>query len=214
MKPFNQQNFYEILDVPYNARPSEIRDAYKVALDLYQTESLASYSFFTEEERAQILAKLEVAFVTLIDNENRLQYDEGLIRRGKLTRDMQIRKSRPEPIFISNVRSSTMVDRPDVSKVKKIKTKAASSETVASLLEKEVITGEDLKRMRTELGLSLDIISGKTKVRTVFLRAIEEDLFDELPSRFHLKSFLKAYLQCFSIDPQPVAEKYLKRIEG
>jgi len=46
------------------------------------------------------------------------------------------------------------------------------------------------------------------------LRCIEEDQFNELPSRLHLKSFLKAYVQYFHLNPESVIDRYMKRIQG
>jgi cytoskeletal protein RodZ len=76
-----------------------------------------------------------------------------------------------------------------------------------------VLTGYDLKKIRTELGVSLGEITHQTKVRPDFLRFIEQDQFDKLPSRLHLRSFLKAYVQCLHLqDPQAVVSKYMRRI--
>ena len=54
-KNFAQLNYYEMLDVKPNAAALEIRSAYNAALQIYQTDSLVSYSFFSPEERKQIL---------------------------------------------------------------------------------------------------------------------------------------------------------------
>jgi len=68
--------------------------------------------------------------------------------------------------------------------------------------------------LRMELGVSLDQISEWTKIRPGMLRCIEEDRFYELPSRLHLRSFLKAYVQYFHLNPESVVGRYMKRIEG
>jgi len=75
MKPFTQQNYYELLEVSPDALPLEIRNAYKRALALYEGNAIASYSFFTEEEREAILERLEVAYLTLINADAKAAYD-------------------------------------------------------------------------------------------------------------------------------------------
>jgi len=72
----------------------------------------------------------------------------------------------------------------------------------------------DLKRLRTELGVSLEQISEWTRIRPGLLRCIEEDQFNKLPSRLHLKGFLKAYVQYLHLNPEFVVDRYMKRIQG
>ena len=62
------------------------------------------------------------------------------------------------------------------------------------------------------MGVSLEQIAERTIIRSGMLRCIEEDQFDQLPSRFHLKSFLKAYAQYFHLNPEFVVKGYMKRI--
>ena len=59
MKPFEEQNYYEVLEVSPNALPLEIRRAYKKSFALYQDDSIASYSFFSGEERQEILSRID-----------------------------------------------------------------------------------------------------------------------------------------------------------
>ena len=59
MKPICEQNFYEVLDLSADAAPLAIRRAYKQSFALYQNDSIASYSFFSEEERREILSRIE-----------------------------------------------------------------------------------------------------------------------------------------------------------
>ena len=84
MKPFEEQNYYEVLEISPDAVPLEIRRAYKKSFALYQDDSIASYSFFSEEERQGILARIEQAYLTLINPEARTAYDQSLIASGLL----------------------------------------------------------------------------------------------------------------------------------
>ena len=84
---------------------------------------------------------------------------------------------------------------------------------IQEILSYEVLSGKDLKRIRKELGISLEVVREITKIRPVFLRAIEDDAFDIVPSRMFLKSYLKAYAQCIGLDANIVANRYLMRID-
>jgi len=101
MKKFEELNFYEVLEVPFSASDFEIRQAYKEALSVYSEDSLVTYSFFTDEERERILKKIEEAFLTLIDDRKRGQYDKFLVDTGRVESDHfnkdqeEISRSRP-----------------------------------------------------------------------------------------------------------------------
>ncbi|MFB3925297.1 MAG: helix-turn-helix domain-containing protein [Syntrophales bacterium] len=205
MKLFPEQNYYEILDIHPSATPFEIRHAYKKAFQLYN-DSLASYSFFSEDERSEILTRLETAFMTLINEETRSEYDRKLIDEGAVEEEMLCRRKKPIPIF--DLKNSVSPD---------IIPEGSSAQTdanpvVANILNREIVTGSDLRRIRTELGVTIEYISDRTKVRPGLLRSLEEDRFDDLPSRFHMQKFLEFYVECLNLDPGPVVEKYMKRI--
>jgi hypothetical protein len=89
----------------------------------------------------------------------------------------------------------------------------SSNSVIQEILSYEVLCGKDLKRIRKELGISLEVIGEITKIRPIFLRAIEDDAFDIAPSRMFLKSYLKTYAQCIGLDANIVASRYLKRID-
>ena len=46
-KDFDELNYYEMLDIKPDATALEIRSAYNAALQMYQSDSLVSYSFFS-----------------------------------------------------------------------------------------------------------------------------------------------------------------------
>ncbi|MFA7464297.1 MAG: helix-turn-helix transcriptional regulator, partial [Syntrophales bacterium] len=81
-------------------------------------------------------------------------------------------------------------------------------------LSSETLTGKDLARIRTELSVSLEQISERTKVRIWLLQCIEDDRVDQLPSPFHLKKFLEFYAESLGLDGKTVVEKYTKRFSS
>ncbi len=177
---------------------------------LYHEDSLASYSFFSREEREEILAKLDEAYSTLIDEKKRSHYDQLLIERGILEEGMQYQRDQKTLSLMSNSkRSSTNATLRIRNKLKAI---GSSNPIIQEILTHDVLSGKDLKKIRDELGVSLEMIAEMAKVRIVFLRAIEDDQFEKTPSRMFLKSFLKAYAQCIGLDADIVASRYLKRI--
>jgi curved DNA-binding protein CbpA len=210
MKRLGDLNFYELLEVAFDASPFEIHHAYQEMYQLYHEDSLASYSFFSREEREEILAKLDEAYSTLIDEKKRSHYDQLLIERGILEEGMQYQRDQKTLSLMSNSkRSSTNATLRIRNKLKAI---GSSNPIIQEILTHDVLSGKDLKKIRDELGVSLEMIAEMAKVRIVFLRAIEDDQFEKTPSRMFLKSFLKAYAQCIGLDADIVASRYLKRI--
>ena len=92
MKRLEDLNFYDLLEVAFDASPFEIHHAYQEMYQLYAEDSLASYSFFSRKEREEILAKLDEAYSTLIDEKKRSHYDQLLIEGGILEEGMQYQR--------------------------------------------------------------------------------------------------------------------------
>jgi curved DNA-binding protein CbpA len=209
MKKLQDQHFYELLNVEFNASPLDISRAYKELHELYREDSLASYSFFSKQEREEILAKLQEAYSTLMDEDKRYRYDCLLIERGILPEEVQfqaehraLRRKSPSQHFMRN---------PLLKITDELKALTTSNSVIQEIFSNEVLSGKDLKRIRKELGISLEVIGEITKIRPIFLHAIEDDAFDIAPSRMFLKSYLKAYAQCIGLDANIVANRYLKR---
>jgi DnaJ-class molecular chaperone len=210
MKRLEDLNFYELLEVAFDASPFEVHQAYKEMVQLYHDDSLASYSFFTKEEREEILAKLDEAYSTLMDEKRRSHYDQSLIELGILEKATQYQGDRTKlnPMYDAK-RSGTNTALRIRDRLKPI---VSSSPVIQEILANDVLSGKDLKKIRDELGVSLEEIAEMVKVRIVYLHAIEDDQFEKTPSRTFLKGFLRAYAQCIGLDADIVASRYLKRI--
>jgi curved DNA-binding protein CbpA len=212
MKRLMEQNFYELLGVEFDASTFEINRAYKEIYQLYREDSLVSYSLFSGEERRQILARLDEAYSTLIDEEKRSRYDQSLVECGILNEGME---SQDEPRAVRLMSDSKHSTINTILTIRdEMKAAVSSNPVIQEILTHDVLWGKDLKRIRDELGVSLETIAEMTKVRIIFLRAIEDDEFEKAPSRMFLKSFLKAYAQSLGLDADFVVSRYLKRINN
>jgi curved DNA-binding protein CbpA len=212
MKRLMEQNFYELLGIEFDVSPFEISRAYKENYQLYHEDSLASYSLFSREEREEILARLDEAYATLIDEKKRFRYDQSLIECGILKEEMKTQEGRKTIGLISDSKVST--NNRILTIRNEMKAMVSSNPVIQEILTHNVLQGKDLKRIRDELGVSLEIITEMTKVRMIFLRAIEEDEYEKAPSRMFLKSYVKAYAQSIGLDGDLVANRYLDRMNG
>lgn len=69
--------------------------------------------------------------------------------------------------------------------------------------------GTRLKREREQRGVALDEISLSTKIGTRFLRALEEEHFEQLPGGIFNKGFVRAYARHLGIDEEQAIADYL-----
>jgi curved DNA-binding protein CbpA len=210
MKRVMEQNFYELLGIEFDVSPFEINRAYKENYQLYHEDSLVSYSLFSREEREAILARLDEAYATLIDEKKRSRYDQSLVECGTLKEGMKSQEGRKTIGLITDSKVST--NNTILTIRNELKAMVSSNPVIQEILTQNALRGKDLKRIRDELGVSLEIIREMTKVRMIFLQAIEEDEYEKAPSRVFLKSYVKAYAQSIGLDGDLVASRYLNRM--
>ena len=213
MERFENLNYYELLDLPANASPFEIRQAYRNALSIYEEDSMISDSFFTDEERNAILRRIEEAFSTLIDETQRAAYNKELIDAGVIDTSM-LKKGKPKskgPIPLFSLKKTGGRESLS-SRINNRIRKNDFSEISREILSKDLISGKDLERLRKHVGIAVDEIFEVTRISLKVLTAIESDDVASLPRTFYLKNFLKAYAELFKLDSGKVIDGYLGNI--
>jgi len=213
MKRFEEFNFYEILEIPCNASTFQIREAYREALSIYSEDSLATYSLFTAEERHKILSRVEKAFNTLIDKKARDEYDKGLLSSGLIPEDQLERKDQKKPIPLFPRHDHTN-DKAFLSKIRKRIEEEGERDLSGQIMAKEFISGNDLKRIRESLEVSLFDIYEVSRVSISTLEAIEGDQTENLPPDIYLVNFLKIYAELLQLDSKRIVDGYLKNIHS
>jgi DnaJ-class molecular chaperone len=211
IRKFEELNYYELLQVPFNASSFEVRQAYKSILSIYEDGSLATYSLFSDDERTSILQRIEKAFLTLMDDKKRDEYDRRLVRRGDLSEDMLANTERQKAIPIFQI-SRAKTKSNSLERIREKIQETGTQATLADLNVAEVSSGKDLKRLRESLGIELEEIFQATKISPTILGAIEADDLSNLPPKVYLKSFLKAYAEVLQLDAGKVVTNYLNNI--
>ncbi|MEN6469563.1 MAG: helix-turn-helix domain-containing protein [Smithella sp.] len=211
-KEFSALNYYEMLDIKPEAAAVEIRHAYNAALQVYQPGSLASYSFFQEDERQNILSLIETAYRTLINDHTRRDYDDGLISKGELSERKEPLPVSKKPVSIFDISRNPAVVTA-LTNNEALKSKVSQSRIIGGILAQKEICGADLKAIRTELGVLIEQIAQETKIRNDYLKSIEEDRVALLPAAIFLKGFVKSYLRCLCLEPvEELAVRYMDTI--
>ncbi|RPJ83175.1 MAG: hypothetical protein EHJ94_00155 [Deltaproteobacteria bacterium] len=211
MSDFKKMNYYEVLEVPANASFFEIRHAYKEALSVYGEDSLSTYSLFSDAERDNLLKKIEEAFQTLMDEKKRSDYNNQLVKDGEVDPGDLLRDQNKNsiPIFLAR---NTLDKNSFFKKVKKKIGESSIQNLSREILETELISGRDLKKLRQAIGIQLEDIFEVARISISILKAIENDEFQNLPSLIYLRNFLKSYAEILHLDPEKVADSYIINI--
>lgn len=68
--------------------------------------------------------------------------------------------------------------------------------------------GARLRKKREDMNISIEELQKETKIRKMYLLAIEEGDEDRLPGEVYLKGFLRSYAQVVGLDPGEIMEEY------
>ena len=74
--------------------------------------------------------------------------------------------------------------------------------------------GEVLKQSRTRQGIEIADVEERTKIRTKYLRALESEEWEVLPSPAYAKGFLRTYAQLLGLDADAIVDEYRRQVES
>jgi flagellar biosynthesis protein FlhG len=175
---------HDLLEVNRGATEEEVRRAYKRIREIYTPDALCCQGLFDAAELDGMQAKVEEAYDVLLDPARRRPYELSVFPN--------------EP------------DLPD-----------ASSEAMAKSLENVPIPdispetefdGSLLRAVRESMGLDLRDISQRTKISTLYLRAIEDEAFETFPATVYVRGFVAQIAKCLRLDAPQVTRTYMRRV--
>jgi flagellar biosynthesis protein FlhG len=189
-----EQTYYEILETEPGVSDEEIRRAYRAIKDTYATGSMVIAGLYEEQELVELHARVNAAHDTLFAPERRRLYDLAL----------------PEADLARAVRAAAhTARRPAGAAGTPNPERPENAEPVIDL--REEVTGPLLRKARESRGLELGDISQRTKISERYLRAIEEERFDDMPAIVYVRGYVMEYARAIRVDAQRVAESYLAR---
>ncbi len=210
MKTFENQNYYEILKLPFDADAVAVQRAYREALEIYGENSLVTYELFSDEQRGDLLQAIDEAYHTLMDEDKRATYNQMLIHSGLADPSLFARKT--EKPAAAPARPAPVKHRDLQAWVKQKSKEEPIKQLISETMGKDLVAGDDLKRLREALGIEISEIYEVTRISASTLRNIEANQVNNLPAEVFLKSFLKSLAQILQVDPQRTVDGYLKYI--
>ncbi|MCY4644126.1 MAG: helix-turn-helix domain-containing protein [Bacteriovoracales bacterium] len=226
-KRVEYQNYYDILEIPFDSTQEEISKAYHRSKNTYSQDSIALYSVMTKGECEDILLALEEAYSILGDPSKRSAYDKARGFSGKKITSFRGKSKKIEPfpdlekpVFLKNVSDedfSAIHKEAEVSKIAAVN-RFALDYTVDPQLEEQIesceeFTGEFLKTIREYKGVDIGRMSDITKISKTYIRNIENEDFDNLPALVYIRGFVYQYAKTLQLNPDYVANSYTKRLK-
>jgi len=78
----------------------------------------------------------------------------------------------------------------------------------------EMRIGERLEAARIRASLDLATVEERTKIRQRYLRALENEDWESLPSSAYAKGFLRSYADLLGLDSEALVDEYRRQVEG
>lgn len=212
-RPLNEQDHYQVLEVPYDASAEQIQSAYENARDIYSHDALVSGTILSEHERRRTFDRIAEAYQTLIAEESRRLYDEriGIPRQSPRTPRGRDLSSAPDSKPREVLERSQAVEPSQESEPVQ-PPRPERRECPIQLRPAEEASGEFLRRAREALGLEIATISEETKIGSAMIEYIEQERVERLPAPVYLKNFTRQVARCLGLDEDRVSKSYLDRI--
>jgi len=200
-------DYYEILNIPRTVAPADILRAYLLAIATYRPEGLATYSLLTDEERRQMLARVDEAYAVLSDPERRAGYDERTVWGGAVAASLVHVRRSTEPLEIRDAdRKKGWIKRLAglFGRRKKVEAEpppppAGLSPTAAAAAAK-VLRGDLLRSLRLHRGLTIEAASQALRVSPEALEGLETGEGGEFVDKIQRSALLVSYAKTLGLD--------------
>ncbi len=233
----NKENYYELLGLCSDASEKAIREAYEIAIQTFEQNSLASYSLFSAEESDGILRRITEAYMILSDPISRKNYDYKLqnqatpkkaptlfLVENNSTPEVVEEEDMESPLIIKNTPAVKVFtngetrkyssDRLRQRKLLNYKNRVSQEQADNFIASIACFNGEALRTVREIKQIDLSEIAKDICVRLVYLQAIEDENFKSLPSAaVYVKGFLQSYSKSLELPPEKVIQDYMRLFE-
>jgi curved DNA-binding protein CbpA len=217
LKRVEDQNYYQILEVPYQASWGEVQKGYELVKATYSKGAMASYSLFDFTERGTILDKIEEAYHVLSHPEKRYQYDQAL----SATVPELAKQQRPVPLLpltpeaIAALRPLSVAPAAPAAPAPATLAPLPAPDPVKTEIEtakEDSTAGARFRSLREKQGVSLAEIADKTRINIVYLEYIEANRYGALPAPVYVLGYLKQYAKIVGMD-NAIVDQYMSEYQ-
>ena len=213
MRSLDELDYYELLEVPRDARAEEIERGYALVRAAYEDESLAAYSVFDADEAVAVRERIDHAYRVLSDPEARRAYDAAFDDAATVDAIGAAVAGDPEEAEQSfgaeEARGLPIAEEPVE---RPVEPPFEGFEEVDEG-EEAIWDGARLRRARLLRGVELDALAAVTKINPTYLRFLEEERFTALPATVYVRGFVGAYARHLGLDANRVSRSYAARLE-
>lgn len=212
---YDGQTYYELLEVPPTAGPTDIYNAYQRARSTYSPNSPAIYSMFTPEEANQLMGLVEEAYQTLSHQARRREYDVkiGLAKPEPpkpLAQEPPRARSNDQWIGPVKVAAGKQETLPKGFARTKFSVYEVKPEMEAEIERAEEIDGLWLQKVRLYKGVTLDQMSDEIRVIKSTLVALEANDLEALPVAVFTRGFVVQMARVLNLNDRRISDAYMK----
>ncbi|MBP5406728.1 helix-turn-helix domain-containing protein [bacterium] len=215
-------NYYEWFGLDRGCTSLDIKTQYEKLKKLYVVENPILRDIYSDSDLFIINALLDTVFSELNDPEIRREYDMDIDSHL-----VSLETSFPDIFIIGEVIKKYNRGKKRETLVKKDVFGRSAEKNVPSQTESDFVdvneifnkykelpvTGDLLRKIREEAGISYELIISRTKISNGVLYAIENDMYSQLPADLYVKNFVQQYCRTLKLSAENtelIAWGYLK----
>jgi hypothetical protein len=204
--------YYEMMGLDRGCSTHDINNQFERLKRIYYPENPMLRDLFDDEGLYIFNNLLDHIHKHLADFELRKEYDMEVDSRIN-----SLEESFPEEFSITDILRKYSKTKKDTAKPKLIKkdiygrdaekkpvetevNDAPDTNAIFNKFSEEPISGEQLKAIREEIGLTLKSITSSTKISSFVITSIESDSYSSLPAEIYVKGFLKTYCKALGLN--------------
>ena len=202
-------NYYEWFGLDRGCSTFDINNQYEKLKKLYVGENPMMRDVYSDSDLFILNSLIDTIFKELNDSEIRREYDMDISSHL-----LSLETSFPDIFMIGEViKKYNRVKKREVLVKKDVFGRSAEKKVVASSSSDFVdaneifnkyrdlpVTGDLLRKIREEVGISYELIISRTKISKMVLDAIENDKYAQLPADLYVKNFVQQYCKTLKMN--------------
>lgn len=219
-------NYYEWFGLDRGCSTFDINTQYEKLKKLYVGENPMLRDIYGDSDLFILNSLIDTIFKELNDSEIRHEYDMDISSHL-----LALETSFPDIFIIGEViKKYNRVKKREVLVKKDVFGRSAEKRVVVSSNSDFVdvneifnkyrdlpVTGDLLRKIREEVGISYELIISRTKISKMVLDAIENDKYLQLPADLYVKNFVQQYckmLKLNAVNTETIVSGYLRSKNG